>query len=55
MTGAVPHALAALTGPRERAGWDDQARARVAVLLPTYEGTAGPLSWNRVPGEALTH
>ena len=55
MTGAVPHALAALAGPRERASRDGEARARVAGLLPTYEGTSEPLSWNRVPGEALTH
>ena len=55
MTGPVPPALAALPGPREWAGWDDEARARVAGLLTTYEGTAEPVSWNRVPGEALTH
>ncbi len=55
MTGAVPHALAALSGPRERAGWDGEVMARGAGLLPTYEGTAEPVAWNRVPGEALTH
>ena len=46
---------AAIARPREWVGWDDEARARVADLLPTYEGTVAPVSWNRMPGEALIH
>ena len=45
---------ATIARPREWVGWDDEDRARVADLLPIYEGTAAPVPWNRMPGEALT-
>ena len=46
---------ASIARPREWIGWDDEARIRVADLLPDYEGTAPPVPWNRMPGEALAY
>ena len=33
--------------------WPERARQLVSALVPTYDGKAEPLAWNRVPGEAL--
>ena len=33
--------------------WPEEARSRIANLLPQYDGGAEPIAWNRVPGPAL--
>jgi hypothetical protein len=35
-------------------GWPDQAREKIAELIPTYQGEAEPIELNRVPGKDLT-
>ncbi|MAF09855.1 phytanoyl-CoA dioxygenase [Candidatus Poribacteria bacterium] len=45
---------AALAKPNpHRDAWPGSARERIAALIPTYDGDAEPLVWNRTPSEDL--
>ena len=33
--------------------WPEEARSRIAHLLPEYDGVTEPIAWNRIPGPAL--
>ena len=53
--GDLPEPMrAALARPNpQRDAWPDTARARIAALVPTYDGDVEPLPWNRTPGPEL--
>ena len=50
----LPERIQAHIGtPRERGSWTGAALEGVRDLIPSYEGRAEPLEWNRVPGPRL--
>ncbi|MDA1192672.1 MAG: phytanoyl-CoA dioxygenase family protein [Candidatus Poribacteria bacterium] len=53
----LPEAMRAAIGRRNRPRdeWAAKAPFDMARLIPTYEGDAEPLGWNRIPGDRLSH
>lgn len=50
----LPEPIQAQIGaPRERGSWTGAVLEGVRDLIPSYEGRAEPLEWNRVPGPRL--